>query len=179
MDTIGEIRLFAGTYTPVGWVFCDGSSLNIDDYTSLFQLIGTTYGGDGNTTFNVPDLQSRAPIGAGQGTGLPNYNLGDAGGTEGNTLTMANVPAHTHVYRGTGILISCEDGYKTTLAGNYMSVSDQNIYSTIADSKMADAFPGTITIGNAGTATPAPVANVQPYLTISYIICCDGMYPTP
>jgi microcystin-dependent protein len=179
MDTIGEIRLFAGAYAPAGWVFCDGSSLNISEYDSLFQLIGTAYGGDGFSNFTIPDLQGRAPIGAGQGAGLPNYNLGDTGGAENNTLTNANIPAHTHDYNGTGILISCEDGHKTALPGNYMSVSEQNIYSTIADSKMANAANGTFTVGAVGLVTPVPVPNVQPYLTISYIICCNGIFPQP
>lgn len=176
MDNIGEIRLFAGDYAPAGWVFCDGSVLNISEYDSLFQLIGSTYGGDGITNFKVPDLQGRAPIGA----GLPNYNLGETGGTENNTLTIGNIPVHNHGYSNSiGLLISCEDGHKTTLPNNYMAVSGEKTYSTIADSKMANATSGALTAGVAGALTPVPVPNVQPYLTISYIICCNGIFPQP
>jgi microcystin-dependent protein len=179
MDTIGEIRQFAGTYAPDGWVMCDGRALNISEYEPFFQLIGTTYGGDGQTYFKVPDLQGRVPIGAGQGAGLPDYTLGEAGGTETNTLTTGNMPVHSHDYRGIGILISCEDGHETTLnGGNYPAVSSRNIYSTIADGQMAETIEITsLEIGNTGAAIPVP--NVQPYLTISYIICCTGIYPQP
>ena len=175
MDTIGEIRLFAGTYAPTGWVFCDGQSLEISNYYSLFQLIGTAYGGDAIQYFNVPDLQSRTPIGAGQGTGLPNYSLGETGGTEKNALTTDNLPAHNHTYTGFGIAVSSEDGHKASPAGNYPAVNGSPLYSTVTDSVMAPASH-TLTVGNTGAASP--MANVQPYLTISYIICCDGIYPS-
>lgn len=177
MNVIGEIRLFAGAFAPDYWVFCDGRSLNIGDYPSLFQLIGTTYGGDGFSTFKVPDLQSRAPIGAGQGPGLPNYTLGQTGGMEQNTLTVNNLPAHNHTYNSAGILVSSEDGHQTTIAGNYQAVNGAYMYSDIADSQMA-SLPN-ITVSNTGLAAPNAIPNIKPYLVISYIICYDGEYPQP
>ncbi|MFL5743243.1 MAG: phage tail protein [Niastella sp.] len=176
MDVIGEIRLWTVSYAPDNWIFCDGRSLSISDYPFLFQLIGTTYGGDGFTTFNVPDLQSRVPIGAGQGPGLPNYTLGQTGGKEKNTLIVDNLPTHTHTYNGTGILVSGEDGHKTTIAGNYQAVNGQFMYSDTADSQMAGMLT-TLTVSNTGVAAPIP--NLMPYLVISYIICYDGEYPHP
>jgi len=178
MDAIGEIRLWTVSYAPDGWIFCDGRSLNISDYPSLFQLIGTTYGGDGLSTFKVPDLQSRVPIGAGQGLGLPNYTLGQTGGSEQNTLTVSNLPVHNHTYNGFGILVSSEDGHKTTIAGNYPAVNGAYMYSTIADSQMA-ATSATLTVADAGAATPDAIPNMKPYLVISYIICYDGEFPQP
>lgn len=177
MDTIGEIRLFAGDYAPDGWVICDGRALNISDYQTMFDLIGTTYGGDGQSYFNVPDLQSRVPIGAGQGAGLPNYNLGETGGTEKNTLTIGNIPAHNHHYQGFGVLVSSEDGHRPAPVGNYPAVNGQNMYSTTADSQMAQDTL-TVTIADSGVAAPAAINNLQPYLSINYIICCNGIYPT-
>ncbi|OQP55903.1 hypothetical protein A4H97_20140 [Niastella yeongjuensis] len=177
-NVIGEIKLFAGNFAPAGWVFCDGRSLNPGDYDNLFQLIGTTYGGDGINDFKVPDLQSRAPIGAGQGVGLPNYNLGETGGTETNTLTVNNLPTHTHTYNGTGLLVSSEDGHKTSIAGNYQAVNGDYIYSTVANTQMA-AQPTALTIWGVGTAVPNAITNLKPYLVISYIICFDGIIPQP
>jgi len=172
---MGEIRLFAGTYAPIGWVFCDGRALRIAEHDALFQLIGTTYGGNGYEEFKVPDLQSRTPIGAGQGAGLPNYSLGETGGEEKNKLTTDNLPAHNHTYTGFGIAVSSEDGHKPSPAGNFPAVNGSPLYSTITDNLMAPASH-TLTVGNTGTALP--IANIQPYLTISYIICCDGVYPS-
>ncbi|HEX6428459.1 MAG TPA: tail fiber protein [Niastella sp.] len=176
MDTIGEIRMFAGAYAPAGWVFCDGQSLRISEYDAFFQLIGTTYGGNGYDEFKVPDLQSRIPIGTGQGAGLPNYTLGQTGGEEKNTLTADNLPDHTHIYTGIGIAVSSEDGHKTSPANNYPAVNGKQLYSTITDSQMAP-INHNLTVGNTGLNSPQPITNIQPYLTISYIICCNGMYP--
>lgn len=175
-DIIGEIRLFTGSSAPTGWVFCDGRSLDISQYDNLFQLIGTTYGGDGLNNFKVPDLQSRAPIGAGQGGGLPNYSLGQTGGTEKNTLTVNNLPAHRHTYNGTGILVSSEDGHKTTGAGNYLAVNGEYAFSTVSSDQMA-AQPNTLTVSGVGALAPVAFNNIKPYLVISYIICYDGTIP--
>jgi microcystin-dependent protein len=178
MDVIGEIRLWTVAYAPDSWLFCDGRSLNIGDYPLLFQLIGTTYGGDGTSTFNIPDLQSRVPIGAGQGPGLPNYTLGQTGGKEQNTLTINNLPAHNHTYNKIGILVSSEDGHKTTIAGNYQAVNGSYMYSDKADSQMAGQT-NNLTVSDAGFAAPAAVPNMKPYQVISYIICYNGEYPNP
>jgi microcystin-dependent protein len=177
MPYIGEIRMFAGNFAPLGWAFCNGQLLSIAEYDTVFALIGTMYGGDGQSTFALPDLRGRAPISPGQGPGLPNYVTAQKGGTEANTLTGNNIP-HTHAITGTaGIFVSGEDGLKVSAAGNYPSVNGDNIYSTTANSLMAAAVVN-ITTGNAGTVSPLPVDNMQPYLAVSYIICLEGIFPT-
>src|SRR6187200_2550842 len=95
---VGEIRMFAGNFAPAGWQFCNGQLLPISENEVLFQLIGTTYGGDGQETFAVPNLQSRLPLHAGQGTGLSNYTLGESAGVESVTLTVNQIPIHTHPF---------------------------------------------------------------------------------
>src|SRR3954468_9069383 len=97
---VGEIRMFGGNFAPVGWAFCDGQLLPISENETLFNLIGTTYGGDGQSTFALPNLQSRVPIHQGQGTGLSNRQLSEAGGTEEVTLTVQQIPAHSHALLG-------------------------------------------------------------------------------
>jgi microcystin-dependent protein len=174
-DTMGEIRMFAGDYAPVGWLLCNGQLLSIASYPALYNLIGTTYGGNGTTNFAVPDLRSRVPICAGQGTGLPNYALASTGGTETNTLTVNNMPAHTHGVTGTAaIMVSTEDGHSTLPGGNYPAVNGSLAYSSQTDGQMA-ATADTI-VANAGNSTP--LSNVQPYLAVNFIICYSGIYPT-
>src|SRR6476661_6056725 len=94
---IGEIRMFAGNFAPAGWAFCDGAILQISGHDALFNLIGTTYGGDGQQTFALPDLQGRIPVHAGAGSDGITYQLGEKGGTETVTLTTSQIPAHTHI----------------------------------------------------------------------------------
>jgi microcystin-dependent protein len=172
MEFLGEIWLFIGTNAPAGWVFCDGQLLNITQYSALFQLIGTTYGGDGIHYFKVPDLRGRIPIGAGQGSGLPGYLLGETGGTEKNTLLEGNLPAHNHTNPVLGLAVSSEDGHKTSPAGNYPAVNGSPLYSAIADSVMAP------NVGQTGGSPTVAVNNMQPYQAISYIMCCNGIYPS-
>src|SRR5712692_3721586 len=100
---IGEIRIFAEHFAPAGWMFCQGQQLPISEYETLFQLIGTTYGGDGQETFNLPDLQGRAPMHMGQGPGITqNYQIGEKGGVESVTLTTQTIPIHTHAMVASG-----------------------------------------------------------------------------
>ncbi|MFL5743248.1 MAG: phage tail protein [Niastella sp.] len=179
MPYIGEIRVFAGNFAPAGWVFCNGSTLSIAQYDVLYTLIGTTYGGDGVNTFNVPDLSSRVPIGTGTMPGGPTYVLGQAGGTELNTLTTNNIP-HTHAITGSaGMLTSSEDGHKITTAGNFPAVNGDRIYSTTTDNSVMAPAQLNLTTSAAGTAGALPISNIQPYLAVSYIICTEGIYPQP
>lgn len=172
MPYIGEIRMFGGNFAPVGWALCNGQALSISEYDTLYNLIGTIYGGDGVTFFNVPDLQSRIPVGTGTG-----YVLGDKAGVEEITLTTQNMPAHTHVVSGTaGILTSSEDGHKTAPGGNYPAVNGQNMYSTTTDNSLMPAITPTLTAGSTGGSQP--FSNIQPYLAINYIIATEGIFPT-
>jgi len=178
MPYIGEIRVFAGNFAPVGWAFCNGATLSIAQNNVLFTLIGTAYGGDGIQTFNLPDMRSRIPIGAGTTPGGLIYPLGQKGGAEANTLTINNI-LHTHAITGSaGILSSGEDGHKPPPAGNFPAVSGDRIYSTTTDNSVMAPAQLNLTTSMAGVANVTPVSNIQPYLTANYIICTEGIFPT-
>ena len=163
---IGEIRMFAGSFNPVGWEFCDGQLMPISENEALFQLIGTTYGGDGETTFALPNLQSRVPIHQGNG-----FILAETGGAEEITLTIAQIPAHTHAMLG-----SSNTGTSTAPTGNVLA-------ATTAATLTAYGADAPTTTLNPVSVSPVggsqPHTNVQPYLTINYIISLFGLYPSP
>jgi microcystin-dependent protein len=161
---VGEIRLFSGNYAPAGWALCDGSLVAISDNETLYSLLGTIYGGDGQTTFGLPDLRGRVPIHQLPGT----YTVGQMGGTESVTLTSQNLPTHshsanTHAGNGTG-----SDPTARFWAGN----NDLRLYS--------DAAPDTTFAPNAiGVAGGnQPHENMMPFVTVSYIIALTGVYPS-
>jgi len=169
---LASIAMFGGNFAPRGWALCNGQLMSIAQNTALFSLLGTTFGGDGQTTFALPDLRSRAPVGQGQGPGLSNISLGEAAGAENVTLTTANMPVHNHT-------LGCDNTGTTALtpAGNVPGVSDDrnaavNIYSANAPS----AFMNPATIGNTGGSQPFPIRN--PYLGINFIIATEGIYPS-
>jgi microcystin-dependent protein len=178
--TIGEIRMFGGTFAPQNWAFCNGQSLPVSTYTALFSLISTIYGGDGNESFNLPNLNNRVPIGAGQSPGLSMFVIGQMGGTSQITLTPNNIAAHSHPLTGTvqGVLISGEDGHNVTPVGNYPAVSGDTIYATTSDgTTMAGA--NISLVGNpAGSPNLQPIDNMKPYIAMNYIICLEGIYPS-
>ena len=164
---VGEIRLFAGNFAPAGWMFCDGSLLSIAQNTTLFQLIGTTYGGDGVQTFGLPDLRSRVPIHMGQGVGLSNYVLGQNGGSETVTLTASQIPAHTHV-------LNANSNHGTAVTPT------NNVWAGSADFSQYAAGPnGTMSPGAVGLAgSSQPHDNMLPYLGINFIISLFGIFPS-
>lgn len=166
---IGEIRMFGGNFAPVGWEFCDGQTLPISENEALFTLIGTTYGGDGQETFNLPNLQSRVPIHQGQGGGLSNRIMGETGGVESVTLTTQQIPVHNHA-----AVAAAVTGDQTTLNGALPanSVTITPYLNTAPDSPF-----GANAIGPAGGSQPHE--NVQPYLCINYIISLFGLFPPP
>jgi microcystin-dependent protein len=166
MDPIlGQIIMFAGNFAPRGLAFCDGTLLPIAQNTALFSLLGTTYGGDGRTTFALPDLRGRVAIHPGQGPGLSNYALGSQGGTEATTLTTNNLPTHTHP-----LLATSTPQNDDSPTGNVLAQAD--IYAP----GTANITMGTSAIGPAGESQP--VANLQPYTCISAIIALEGIYPS-
>lgn len=173
---IGEIRMFGGNFAPVGWAFCDGSLLAIAQQETLFQLIGTTYGGDGQTTFALPDLRSRVPIHQGNGPGLPGYPLGTAGGAESVTLTAAQMPTHSHALgASTAAPPAAPAGLDITSATPYVPgtfSSKPNAYgnpdSTVSMSAQA--------IGVNGGSQPHN--NMAPYLAVNFIIALEGIFPS-
>lgn len=163
---VGEIRMFGGNFAPAGWAFCDGSLLPISENEVLFQLIGTTYGGDGESTFALPDLRGRAPIHFGNG-----FILAETGGVEEVTLTVSQIPAHSHPMLGsTGGVTSTNPqnnvGGRVTVAAVFPYGTD-NPPQTMAPQA----------IGSVGGSQPH--TNMQPYLCVSFIISLFGIFPTP
>jgi microcystin-dependent protein len=161
---LGELRIFAGNFAPVGWMFCEGQLLAISLYTSLYQLIGTTYGGDGQSTFALPDLRGRLPVHQGN-----SYTLGMTGGVEEVTLTMNQIPGHSHPMLG-----AIGNGTQTNPDNNVLASSTlMKLYS--GQSATTAMAPTSITsIGGS-----QPHNNMQPYLCLNYIISMFGIYPSP
>ncbi|OXB08677.1 phage tail protein [Flavobacterium plurextorum] len=159
--------MFAGTFAPRGWLFCNGQLLPIPQYSTLFSIIGTTYGGDGINNFALPDLRGRVPVGQGQGPGLSPRNLGETSGNENVTLTISNMPAHNHQLNA-----STAVGTSNVPTGNVLantSVLDKE-YNGSPNTAMNNA-----SIGISGSN--APVTIMQPFQTINFIIAIEGIYP--
>jgi microcystin-dependent protein len=165
---IGQIMLFAGNYAPAGWALCNGQLLPIQQNAALFSLIGVTYGGDGQTTFGLPDLRGRAPIHVGQGPGLQNYVWGQKGGVEEVTLSSPEMPAHIH---GFGQACSTGAGGEESPANNYLGVQSPGIY---ASSQNAQMGAGTSSAAGGNQAHE----NRAPYLAMNYCIALTGIYPS-
>ena len=165
---VGEIRMFAGNFAPNGWMFCEGQTLPIAENEVLFQLIGTTYGGDGEETFNLPNLASRVPIHMGTGPDGTTYQIGEMAGTEQETLTVQQIPNHSHPFTG-----STAAGSQPSPVGNVVAGSN-----TVS---LYKAAPPTAAL-NAQAVQPAggsqPHENTQPFLCINFIISLFGVFPS-
>ena len=169
---IGTIAMFGGNFAPRGWALCQGQILSIAQNTALFSLLGTTYGGNGQTTFALPDLRGRFPINPGQGPGLSNISLGEQAGTQSVTLLLTSLPAHNHT-------VGCDPTGSSSLipTANVPGLSDDrsaaiNNYS----SNPPTAQMNQATLGLAGGGTP--FSNLNPFLGINFIICMEGIYPS-
>lgn len=173
--TIAEIRMFAATFNPRNWAYCNGQILPINTNQALFSLLGTTYGGNGQTTFALPNMQSRVAVGTGQGPGLTDYQLGQVTGTENNTLTAANLPAHTHAITGAAkMLTTTAPANALAPGGNYFANDGSLKYKTSGSGTMK---PATVALA-LGPSGGTPVNNLMPYTGISYIICMFGIFPS-
>ena len=161
---VGEIRMFAGNFAPAGWSFCNGALIPIDQNPTLFQLIGTTYGGDGQTTFALPNLQSRVPVHVG-----PGFALGQTGGVETVTVTTSQIPAHSHVPQ-----CNSNSGTAAGPANDVWAVPNPSvgIYNTVAPSLAMDPAA----IGSSGGSQPHD--NMLPFLVINFIISFFGVFPS-
>lgn len=175
--TLGEIRLFAGNFPPKYWAFCDGSSQQIGNYDTLYALIGTTYGGDGQNTFNLPDLRGRVPVGTGQGIGLANITLGQVGGTETTTMSINQMPAHNHGTLASSIAIPAVKGVGNTASPSNNVLAGLALAYTTLDSDSTLKVQSTpITMASTGSSNSFSI--VQPYLSTNYIICMQGIFPS-
>jgi microcystin-dependent protein len=165
---VGEIRIFAGNFAPAGWAFCDGQLLSIAENDVLFQLIGTTYGGDGQETFALPDLRGRLPIHMGQGPGLSNRIIGEQGGTEVEALTVSQMPIHTHA-----AVLSSGAGSEASPAGNVLAASP-NVRLYRPGAPTVSLHPGTV----APIGGSQPHDNTMPFLCVNFIISLFGIFPS-
>ena len=191
-QTIGEIRMFAGNFAPLGWMLCQGQLLSISEYELLYTIIGTTYGGDGISTFALPNLASRVPVGMGQGLGLSNIILGEQVGAERVTLMATQLPAHTHtidknsVQVTNGIASNVSSTVHEPTKGKSLGVPTNKGISTLGYNqevpnmtlhettlKNEDLTKRTSAVGGG-----QPHNNMQPYLGINFIIAIEGIYPS-
>jgi microcystin-dependent protein len=159
---VGEIRMFAGNFAPAGWMFCDGQLLPISEYETLFNLIGTTYGGDGQSTFGLPDLRGRIPLHFGNG-----FTQAEAGGAETVTLTVSQIPGHSHPLMATSAAAN-----QTNPTSNLLGKPDKNLYRP---------GPGTVAMSSldvGSTGGSQPHNNFQPYLCVDFIISLFGIFPS-
>jgi microcystin-dependent protein len=164
---LGEIRLFPYNFAPRGWAFCAGQILAISQNTALFSLLGTTYGGNGQTTFQLPDLRGRVPNSAGQGPGLSSYTLGEQGGAENITLIAQQMPAHNHA-----VAVNNSGSATGRPSGGYPGQTSGNAYAPNSD---GSTFAPQA-VSNAGGSQPHE--NRPPYLTLNYCIALEGIYPS-
>jgi microcystin-dependent protein len=165
---VGEIRMFAGNFAPAGWMFCDGTPLPISENETLFQLIGTTYGGDGQSTFNLPNLQSRVPIHMGTGKAGTTYQLAEMAGAEEVTLTIQQIPLHNHA-----VLASTGPGNQSNPDGSITATS-ASVQIYVEDSP--DSNFGAVVQPVGGSQ---PHTNLQPFLCVNFIISLFGIFPSP
>ena len=164
---VGEIRMFGGNFAPAGWAFCNGQLIPISENDALFNLIGTTYGGDGQATFALPNLQSRLPMHAGSGSGLTTRTLGESGGVETVTLTTSQIPAHSHVPQA--------------VSGSGNQATPQNgVWAGAATSRYSSSAPNLAMnaslINNDGGSQPHD--NMMPFLAINFILSLFGIFPS-
>jgi microcystin-dependent protein len=167
---LGEIRMFAGNFAPVGWALCNGQLMSISQNAALFAILGTTYGGDGISTFGLPNLMGRVPMHWGQGAGLSSYVIGEMTGTETVTLLQNNLPAHSHpLNANTG------GGNQAGPSGNWLAVestgTSMNYSNTPPNASMANSSIGL-------TGSNIPINNIQPILCVTFIIALQGIFPS-
>lgn len=174
--TMAEIRSFGGNFAPRNWMYCDGQLLSINAYQALFSLLGTTYGGDGRTTFALPDLRSRVAMHAGTGPGLSTRRIGQRFGTETTTINITNMPSHNHSAAGT-VKATAVVGTERIPTNNNIAGSSGDFQYTGSGSNVNMAANNvTVNVGNTGGQQP--FSNIQPVEVVNFIICTSGLYPS-
>lgn len=189
-EYMATIMGWAPNFAPRNWAFCAGQTLSISSNTALFSLIGTTYGGNGQTTFNLPDLRGRVPVGAGQGPGTSDYRLGQMGGSETVTLTVAQLAPHTHEAATSGLSATIQASDQaatesvpgtngaTTLGAAMNGGRPSQAYNSATPNVTLNTggqVSGNVTINPTGSGQP--IGLMQPYLAINFIICIAGVFP--
>jgi microcystin-dependent protein len=180
---IGTIMMFAGNFAPLGWALCDGTLLSIAQNAALFSILGTTFGGNGQTNFALPDLRGRVPIHQGQGPGLSSYALGEAGGTENVTLTTTQIPPHAHTTpshtHSFAAPASTGRPTGTSPASAVPAAATANFYASAANAAMLAGTTANDGAGNSGVAgSGVSHTNLQPFLGVNFIICLQGIFPS-
>lgn len=179
---LGEVRIFAGNFAPRSWAFCEGQLLPISSNSALFSILGTIYGGDGRTTFALPDLRGRAPIGQGNGPGLSDRREGAKGGRETNTLTTAQIPSHNHsgtihANNGSGTTGDPTGQFPAGMVGRTLGTPPENVQASVyATGGTVNMNSGSLVVSNTGGGQS--VNNMQPWIAIYYIIALQGTYPS-
>jgi|SRR5271154_2414380 len=173
---LGQILMVGFNFAPIGWALCNGQTMSISQNTALFSLLGTYYGGDGISTFNLPDLQSRVPVHQGQGAGLSPYFIGSNGGTENVTLLATQMPSHSHLINVNNTPGTAPDPTNNIQAeagtGDPRSPTLISQFTNAAST--GTMAPNTVSLAGGNL----PHANIQPYLTINFIIALQGIYPS-
>jgi microcystin-dependent protein len=193
-QTLGEIRLFAGNFAPLGWAFCSGGLLSIAENTALFALLGTTYGGDGQQTFGLPDLRGRVPVGNGDGPGLAPMDLGEMGGETAVTLTLNQIPMHNHTGTFNGApkvsVSSANASQSAATAGASIATPGQLVSRVFTgslgfDTNTPDTTLSTASMSLSGVVVSTgisggsqPHTNMQPFLGMNFIIATEGIFPS-
>jgi len=166
---LAQILMFGGNFAPRNWVFCDGQLLAISQNTALFSLLGTTYGGDGRTTFGIPEMRGRVPMHKGSGPGLTPRSLGQSGGVENVTLTANQMPNHSHP---TAVEVNNQDGEEANVAGQFIS----NHPGAFNENGITGQTLGGVSSASAGGSQSH--TNVQPFKCVNFVICVSGIFPS-
>jgi microcystin-dependent protein len=167
---LGQVMQFAGSFAPQQWYSCEGQILPISQYTALFSLLGTNYGGNGTSTFALPDLRGRTIVGQGQGPGLSPYSVGQQGGAEHVSLITQNMPMHTHTIT---VQANSDGSSSPDPTNRYAAVAAGNVYNTTSTANMAMQPMALLPMGN-----NSPVGVLSPYLTVYHVICFNGLFPS-
>ena len=178
--TMAEVRMFAGNFNPRFWMFCQGQTLSISQYTALFALIGTTYGGNGQTTFVLPDFRGRIAVGAqfSQGPGLPSYQLGEMGGTQSVTLILPNLPQHNHAVSGTISATANNDNSGLGSDPTNRRLGSAGNYFTSGSGDLVKMANSVFSLTTTAAGSNQPFSNMPPYLGMNYVICIEGIFPS-
>ncbi len=174
---IGEIKIFGFNFNPVGHQMCNGQIMSIAQNTALFSLLGTTYGGNGQTTFALPNLQGRVPVGQGQGPGLPYYSLGQLSGATSTNILASNMPLHAHPASGISINVPVSEGGADTDSpvNAVLANTSSGLYASATNGASASIVASGAT---AATGSSIPIAIENPYLTLNYSIATQGIFPS-